>query len=80
MIVDDFAINSIRTIIMEANTHLGKSSKNGPIHRSMTSSNKQDTTLAICVRPPTVCWMRDLLREAEIGMQEKKDPTTLLKP
>lgn len=39
---------------MEAKTHLGRSSKNGPIHKSITSSNKQDTMLAICVRPPTV--------------------------
>lgn len=65
---------------MEANTHLGSSSKNGPIHKSITSSSKQDTMLAICVRPPTVCWMRDLLKEADIGMHEKKEPIILLKP
>lgn len=65
---------------MEASTHLGKSSKNGPTHKSIMSSNKQDTILAICVRPPTACWMRDLLKEAEIGIHEKKEPTTLLKP
>ena len=34
------------TTIMEANTHLGKGSKNGPIHKRIQSNIKHETTLA----------------------------------
>lgn len=70
----------ILTTIIDARTHLGKGSKNGPIHKRIISNIVHDTRLAICVRPPTVCWIRDLLKDADTGIHEKKDPATLLKP
>lgn len=70
----------VLTIIIDARTDLGKGSKNGPIHKRIISNTVHDITLAICVRPPTVCWINDLLKDADTGIHEKKDPTTLLKP
>ena len=60
--------------------HLGSGSKNGPIHKSIKSKIKHDTILANCVFPPTLCWIKDLLSDADTGMQEKKDPKMLLLP
>lgn len=40
----------------------------------------QETKEAICVRPPTVCWMDERESDAEKGMQEKNEPTTLPTP
>lgn len=45
----------VLTIIIDARTDLGKGSKNGPIHKRIISNTVHDITLAICVRPPTVC-------------------------
>lgn len=73
-------LNSYLTIITDANTHLGKASKKGPIHSKIISNIVHDTILAICVFPPTVCWIKDLLSDAENGIHEKNDPTTLLIP
>lgn len=70
----------ILTTIIDAKTHLGKGSKKGPIHKSIVSNIKHEIMLAICVRPPTVCCINDLLKDAETGIQEKKEPTTLLIP
>lgn len=53
----------------------GRGSKKGPIHNKTLTRMPQDIKLASWVRPPTVCWIRDLEREAVNGMQEKKDPT-----
>lgn len=46
----------------------------------MINSMEHDIILAIWERPPTVCWIRDLLKDAENGIHEKNDPTILLTP
>lgn len=60
--------------------HFGSGSKNGPIQSNITNKIEQDTTLANWVFPPTACCIRDLLKEAETGIQEKNDPTILPLP
>lgn len=46
----------------------------------MTNKIRQDTKEAIWVTPPTTCWISDREREAQNGIQEKKEPKTLLIP
>lgn len=58
----------------------GRGSKNGPIHSKMHNKILQDTIEAICVFPPTVCWINDLDREAVTGIHEKNDPTRFPDP
>lgn len=58
----------------------GNGSKNGPIHNKINRRIKHDTTEAICVFPPTDCWIRDLDKDADIGMHEKNEPTTFPAP
>jgi hypothetical protein len=40
----------------------------------------QDTRLASCVFPPTVCWIKLLESDAENGRQAKNDPRILEVP
>ena len=54
--------------------HLGKGSKKGPIHSKITNKIKQEITLANCVFPPTASCIKDLLKDADTGIQEKNDP------
>jgi hypothetical protein len=59
---------------------LGRGSKNGPISSKTSSNKRQDTTLASCVFPPTVCWIKLLDNDAENGRHEKNDPRILEAP
>lgn len=59
---------------------LGNGSKYGPIHISTNTKIPHDTTDANWVLPPTVCWIKDLDRDAVNGMHEKNDPTRLPAP
>lgn len=73
-------ICNVLTTMIDARIHLGSGSKNGPIHNSITSKIKQETILASCVLPPTACWIKDLLNDADTGIHEKKAPNILLLP
>lgn len=53
---------------------LGRTSKNGPIHKSTNSRSTHEMTDANCVTPPTVCWISDRDKDAEKGKHEKNEP------
>lgn len=59
---------------------MGKVSNTGPTHNKTIKRMLLETIEAIWVTPPTVCWIIDLDSDAVIGIQEKKEPTVLLRP
>lgn len=59
---------------------LGRNWKIGPTQSRRTNRIAQDTREAIWVTPPVTCWIKDLDKLAEKGMQAKNDPKRLLTP
>jgi len=62
------------------NLTLGNGSKKGPMARRMRRMKRHEKTLAICVFPPTFCWIKLRESDAANGTQEKNELNKLPQP
>lgn len=59
---------------------LGNTWKNGAIHKRIIKIKSDETTDAICVRPPVCSWINERDKDVAFGTHENMPPTMFDKP